>query len=81
MGKNNKLQKLNDAEMNHVKGGGYWDPELGYVSDEVTVYGTYGGCSACNRLNEWQESSRGLTPIGVWLYNTIVTHDVGCPHY
>ena len=31
--------KLSDNEAAQVHGGGYWDPELGYVADEVTVYG------------------------------------------
>lgn len=76
------IAELSDLEANMIKGGGYWDGELGYVTDEITVYGTMGGCSACNRLEEYQTMTGGrLTPIGEWLYNNIVNHDVGCPWY
>ncbi len=30
---------ISEKEQTQLKGGGYWDPELGYVTDEVTVYG------------------------------------------
>jgi len=74
MKKNNKLQKLNDAEMNHVKGGGYWDPEMGWVLDTVTVYASYmegvtmylrnnyGGV----RADGWKDGSNSAQ-IGYWL--------------
>ena len=31
---------IGDQEQMGTKGGGSWDPEFGYVADEVTVYGT-----------------------------------------
>lgn len=37
--KPNNISLLSDEHMHQVKGSGYWDPEMGYVADEVTVYG------------------------------------------
>ncbi len=60
--------------------GGYVDG-LGYVGTEVTVYGTYGGCSACHKADEWDTlgGRNKLTPFGIWLVKTFSKHDVGCP--
>lgn len=82
--KNNILQLLNDNELSKIRGGEwYYIPGYGYtyLIGEITVVGTYGGCSACRRLSEYQASTGDrLTPVGEWLYNQIVSHDVGCPH-
>ena len=65
--KMSEFSVISEKEQTQLKGGGYWDPELGYVTDEVTVYGTdqstfwkrlkyrasfFNNCAECREANE-----------------------------